>query len=237
MRKLINTCLLALLAALSGCGGEEDPAPVNTAENPAAPAPRPEPEPPASVPVLLSHGGEFRSQPVTSISRREGGHACSLYDLSMDGPRFSLRQRVFGHHDCHGEILGEILITGVVTELQPDSGASHDFNLTVQSVTMNMRSSHWAEEFGHGHAGECAITILPEIGDMDVAGLDCEDLGHFPGHGQVFFSRYRFDGRNTLWLTFMPHEIPASVGDAADTEHPARATNLSVRYTRVGNSL
>lgn len=240
MRSLVKTCFLIFLAALWGCGDDDDPAPVTVVNNPVAP-PAPEPEEPDSPtapprPVLLTDGGEFRSQDVTAISRREGGSSCSIYDLNMEGAQFAMRQRVFRDSDCDGEILGEIHLVGVVTELQPNSTGNHNFNLTVQSVTMTMRSLDWASEFGDGDAGECAITILPENGEMDVAGLDCEDLGDFPERGQVFFSRYRFQGRNTLFLTFMPHEIPGNVGDATDPTPPARATNLTVRYNRVGNN-
>jgi len=238
MRNLKNFFLGILALGVVACGSDDDD---NNNNNTAAPAP-PQQQTPAAPPQgptapdgshLLITGGSFVSEPVTDISRRYGGRACSLYELDTSGDQLTLRQKVRENADCTGALLGEVHTVGTITELQPESTTSHNFSLAIQSVKMIPHSILWTQQHGRGNSGDCQIELMPLRSENDVAGKTCGNLGTFPSVGDVFQSRYRFEGMNTLRLSFAPHELPNNVS-SPDSPAAPRATRMNVTYTRVG---
>jgi hypothetical protein len=231
MRYLKILGLGVLVLGVVACGKDDDE---NNNVTVAPAAPITGPTDPAGGQLLIS-GGNFVSAPVTDISRRHGGRACSTYELQTSGTALTLRQKVRENTDCTGALLGEILLTGTVTELQPQSTTTHDFSLTIQSVRMIPHSILWTQEFGSGNSGDCQVEMMPLNSEADVAGKRCGILGDFPAVGSVFQSRYRFEGQNTLRMSFAPYELPTNVR-RADEDPAPRATRMNVVFTRVGTA-
>jgi len=231
-----NFFLCALALGVFACGDDDEntnivgssPAPIN--QNPQTPA---GPTDPNGGPLLIT-GGNFISEPITEVSRKYRGKACSTYEVSTAGTQLSQQQKVFENADCTGALLGEILLTGSITELELNSTSRHNYSLTIQSVRMIPRSILWTQNFGVGNSGDCQTELMPLNVETDIAGKKCGILGTFPAVDDVFQSRYQFDGQDTLRMTLSPYELPNSVNGASESAAP-RATRMNVRYQRIGS--
>lgn len=240
MRIHKHLLLSFLFLALTGCGDDDDDdvAPVAAAPAPQAPAPvAPGPTAPDGSPLLIT-GGSFASEAVTGTSSRHGGRACSIYELTMQQQQQLIsRQKVYENNDCSGAMLGEIVLTGTVTELQPEITGAHQFSMAVQSVTMIPHSVLWTQTYGNGNtnSGDCQTELMPLHSENNVAGKTCGPLGTFPSVGDVFHSQYRFEGQNVLMMTYTPYELPNNVSGAEEPAAP-RATRMNVRFVRAGSN-
>lgn len=220
--------LLSFLLAACGSDGGGETVPVPAAETQQAESPEKPKAKPAA--LLLTAAGRFTAKGVTEPSRLLGGFACSNYELVMDNEQMSVRQMVYARNDCKGELLGEVFLVGSIKELHVNERPSHYYDLTIHSVRLVKRSEMWALIFGSGDAGACEAIPLNE--EVDVAGLDCRDIGKFPLVGQVFYGRYRYRNKDQVMMTYLPHEVPGHVGSPEIGPAP-RATYLRVRYDRV----